>query len=160
MRNRNDSLFFNGEGYYDPTAGQALLNVLRQQRRRYVSWSGQPIYLCTDSSTCTSEDLRLLDRFCNFAILQGAHPVAPILFYSDLYDLRDRSQRSMVLKATRSWFRHASEIWILGKNNPFGLKQELQHVIRRGKTVRRFAETKSGHFYQTQCISTHMRGGT
>lgn len=34
MRNKYDSAFFNSEKYYDPTVGMALLNIIREEKKK------------------------------------------------------------------------------------------------------------------------------
>lgn len=159
MRHRNDTMMRNGEGYYDPTAGAALQNVMKQTTGKYVSWPGQLIYICTDSPTMSYADVQQLENLCIYATEQGAHPVAPLLFYSELYDLRDRVQRAHVQRLTRSWFRQCSEVWIIGDHRPYGLRKELMRAMRKGKTIRHFWENSKGEIYQTSAHIGAMDGG-
>mgnify|MGYP000097220816 CR=1 FL=1 len=79
MRDRKDLLQYNAEGYYDPTAGKALLNALRNRPIGFVRWMGQPIYICPGNDPKMISDTRLLRQFCRYAIGKGAHPTAPML---------------------------------------------------------------------------------
>ena len=64
MRDRKDLLQYNAEGYYDPTAGKALLNALRNRPIGFVRWMGQPIYICPGNDPKMISDTRLLRQFC------------------------------------------------------------------------------------------------
>jgi len=152
MRDKKNLLEYNAEGYYDPTAGTALLNILRARPAGYVKWLGQPIYLCPGDDPDLVGELRLLKRFCRYAASQGAHPLAPCLFYSEVYDLSDTVQIKPLLRWTRDWCKRASEIWVLGNAPMPEMRWDLKQALKHGKTIRFFTEDPEEGFRQLRVI--------
>ena len=152
MGNKNHSIMYNADGYYDPTAGLALRNVEKRMPNGYVQWLGQPIYICTSRPIYSEADVQYLERCCMFVARQGGHPIAPLLFYADIFDLTDASERKQILKWTRKWLKQASEIWVFDGEPPKHVKADIQQFIRKGKTIRFFDDNFDGHFTQTKTI--------
>ena len=152
MNSRRDLLMYNADGYYDPTAGFALKNAEKKMPNGYVRWFGQPIYISTPRQNSMDADTQYLERCCTFAAAQGAHPIAPLLFYADIFDLTDPQERKMILKWTRKWLRQASEIWIFDGAASRSIRSDIERSVRAGKTVRYFKTGIDGGFELVKTI--------
>lgn len=152
MYDRKQSLMYNADGYFDPTAGVALNHASKSRPNGFIKWIGQPVYICTSRPMSSDEDIQYLERCCAFAANQGAHPIAPLLFYSEIFDLSEESQRRQIYKWTRSWLRQASEIWVFDGEPPRQLAVDLQRSIRNGKAVRYFSTDQAGRFIQSRKV--------
>ena len=152
MRDRKDLLQYNAEGYYDPTAGKALLNALHNRPIGFVRWMGQPIYICPGNDPKMVSDTRLLRQFCRYAIGQGAHPTAPMLFYSGILDLSDVYQTRILLSRTRGWCKRASEIWVLGEVPMDDMRWDIKQSLKHGKVIRFFVPDAEEGFKQIKMI--------
>ena len=152
MRDKKELLEYNAEGYYDPTAGTALQNVMRSRPTGYIKWLGQPIYICPGDNPDLALELRPLKRFCRFAAGQGAHLLAPCLFYADVYDLSDLAEIKPLLRWTRDWCKRASEIWVLGNAPIPEMRWDLKQALKHRKTIRFFVEDPEIGFRQIRAI--------
>ena len=153
---RNDEFMYNSSGYFDPTAGFALRNLTEPKPKGYIRWFGQPVYICTSKPVESEEDIRFLENCCHFAAEQGAQPIAPILIYAEYFDMTDERMRRRVLNWTRSWLRHASEIWVFDGEPPMQLKTELERSVRCGKAIRYFTSTASGDFVMNRKVQNQL----
>ena len=158
MGNKRDSLLYNADGYYDPTAGESLKAIMSNSPSGFVRWRGQPVYICTPEVPTTEEQCTHLERFCRFVARQGAHPISPFLFYSEILDLTDRGHVRSVLRWTRGWLRRASEIWILGNSVPWNLRTEVNRAMSKGKAVR-FFQFDGRSFRQVRTLNDEQHGG-
>lgn len=159
MRDKKDLLEYNAEGYYDPTAGKALLNVLSGRPTGYIRWLGQPIYLCPGNDPKNACDTRLMRRFCQFAVGQGAHPTAPMLFYAGILDLSDGCQIRLLLRWTREWCKRASEIWVLGDAPMNEMRWDIKQALKHGKVIRFFTPDSEEGFQQVKMVDGIERLG-
>lgn len=158
MKDSKVSVLYNALKSYDPTAGCAL----KSRRNIFVKQRSLLVYICMSRSIESQEDFYFIDRCCRFAVEHGALPLAPLLFYADLYDLTEPQMQYQVLSWTRTWIRNAAEIWVFG-DKPLGpLKPEFDSFLNSGKIIRYFGETDSGDFTQNweirKCGSLIGRG--
>lgn len=69
---------FNPEGYYDPTAYQALTNIEEEKRKTRF----RPIvYVCSPYAGDTEKNTANVRRYCRFVVDKGSIPLAPQLFF-------------------------------------------------------------------------------
>ena len=141
-----DELMYNMSGYDDPTAGIALKHICKEKPSGYVSWVGQPIYICPTWEIRNEEDIDRLETCCRFAERQGAQPISPLLFYAGIVDITNESEQRKVLSWSRAWIRRVSEIWVFGGKPPQYIKIDLVHAVRRGKTIRYFSPDSKGSY--------------
>ena len=62
---------FNSEGYYDPTAHEAVCNIEKEARK----WRPL-VYICSPYSGDVDRNTEKARRYCRFAVDQGAIPLA------------------------------------------------------------------------------------
>ena len=152
MRDKKELLIYNSEGYYDPTAGNALQNVLRGRPNGFVRWMGQPIYLSPGDTPLLLYDNHQMQRFSRYAAAQGAHPLAPMMFYANVFDVTDLNQVKLLLRWTREWCKRASEIWVLGDAPMPELRWDIKQALKHGKIIRFFSEDAENEFRQIRMI--------
>ena len=72
-------MYKNQEGYADPTAGQALANIRREEKARlgYMPL----VYICSPYSGDTEENTEKARRYSRFAADAGTIPIAPHLLF-------------------------------------------------------------------------------
>lgn len=149
-------IMYNASGNYDPTAGFALKHVMKADNYP-VKWRGQPVYICPSKPIKTEEDFYRIDQYCRFAIKKGALPIAPLLFYADLYDLSEEDMQKQLLKWTRNWVKIASEIWVFDGETPSQLWDTFDKSLDFGKVIRYFGENDKGKLVQTREIREHSQ---
>lgn len=156
MQEKAYDVMFEKKDYSDPTAETAIRNILMSdKKKRLAKHPGQLVYICTKRPIRTEEDFYYIDRCCRFAVEQGVLPIAPLLFYADLYDATESRMQNRILGWTRPWIKNASEIWLFGGDTFAPLQYDFVKSDGLGKTIRYFDENTKGDFLQT-----HMTRGT
>ena len=128
---------YTGEGYYDPTAYEALTNIAREER--LVTHPYRPlVYICSPYAGDVPGNTKRALQFCRFAVKKGAIPFAPHLFYPQFMDERDKEQRELALFFGRIWLRKCDALWYFGDRITEGMARELQAAVHRGLKIRHF----------------------
>lgn len=82
----------NGEGYPDPTAGEALANIQNSEKQALRAF--RPIvYICSPYSGDVEGNVAAARRYCRFAVDQGYIPIAPHLLFPQFLDDSDPKER-------------------------------------------------------------------
>jgi hypothetical protein len=66
--------------YPDPTAWEAIANVMREQKRQERRWRPL-VYVASPYAGDTARNVRQAREHCRFAVAQGCIPLAPHLLY-------------------------------------------------------------------------------
>ena len=120
-------MYKNQEGYADPTAGQALANIRREEKARlgYMPL----VYICSPFRGDVEGNMRNARKYCAFALSRHALPIATHLLFPQFMGTKETPQVSEGMKKEISRAR-----W---RNIPvrhfkvFGLSlrdSELEHV--------------------------------
>lgn len=126
---------YNAEGYPDPTAAQALENVLREGKRYKPC-----VFICSPFTGDTEGNLKKAKEFMRFAVEQGTIPFAPHLLYPQVLDDADRRERELGLTFGLIWLGKCDELWVFGRHVSAGMEREIAKAKRRGMPVRYFTE--------------------
>lgn len=68
----------NAEGYHDPTACDALSNVIREERRKAYR---ALVFICSPYAGDMEGNARRAREYCRFAVAQNCIPLAPHLYF-------------------------------------------------------------------------------
>ena len=82
----------NAEGYYDPTAGEALLNIMREERKKA---NRALVYICSPYAGDIEGNARRAQTYCRFAVSQNYIPLAPHLYFPQFMDEDSLEERSL-----------------------------------------------------------------
>ena len=81
---------YNSEGYYDPTAYEAIRRIGQQKQ------PVKPIvYICSPYAGDVERNRKNAIRYCRFAVDHGAIPVAPHLFLPQF--MSEETERELAL---------------------------------------------------------------
>lgn len=128
---------YNPEGYLDPTAHDAIVNVLREQRRRpYMP----KVFISSPFAGDTKQNIKNARRYCAFAVRSGYIPFAPHLFYPQFLSDSDAKQRELGLFMGMVFLDGCKEIWVFGERISSGMRLEIDRARKRGLTLRFFTE--------------------
>ena len=128
---------FNAEGYYDPTAYDALTAI---ENAAKALRSFRPIvYICSPfpgEIDRQAEDARCFSRF---AVAMGYIPLAPSLLFPQFLDDNDPNERELAL-----FFRHVlmtkcAEVWVFGNHISSGMKAEIKRAKWKNIHLRYFS---------------------
>lgn len=119
-------LYRNAEGYYDPTAGEALSRICRRSYRPLV-------YVCSRFAGDVENNILAARRYCKFAVDNNAIPVAPHLLYPQF------TERSLGLFFGKVLMDKCDEVWIFSDGEySSGMRAEYERAVRKGYKIKYF----------------------
>ena len=88
---------FNAEGYFDPTAYEALTAIEKEAKQNAAF---RPVvYICSPLSGDISGNQEKARRYCRFAVDSGYIPLAPHLFFPQFMREDSQAERDLALFA-------------------------------------------------------------
>ena len=132
---------YNAEGYADPTAYEALMNIEREAQK---TCSFRPVvYVCSPLSGDVEGNQEAARRYCRYAVDSGYVPIAPHLFFPQFMDDADEQERSLALFMDIVLLSKCAELWVFGETVSKGMSIEIEKAKRKCKPIRYFtAECK------------------
>jgi hypothetical protein len=127
----------NSEGYPDPTAGEAVANVTREEKLK--EWK-PCVFICSPYAGDTRKNIQNALRYLKYAADNGAIPFAPHLLYPQVLNDNDPSQRELGMFFGMVWLCKCDELWAFGEVLSAGMKAEIDRAKRRGLRIRYFTE--------------------
>ena len=138
-------MYKNFEGYSDPTAGQAVGNLMREYkqqqrvkwRRQYEMKNRPKIYVASKYSGDVEANVAAAVDYCKYVISQNGIPVASHLLYPQMLDDNDPKERELGLMFGLSLLAICDEVWFFGNvSESVGVQQEIVEAKKLGKKVR------------------------
>lgn len=127
---------YNAEGYADPTAYEALMNLEQEEKAKFRY---RPVvYICSPYSGDTETNTERARRYCRFAVTEGCIPLAPHLFFPQFMDDGDRQERDLALFMDLVLLSKCAELWVFGTQFSPGMNREIAKAKRKGMTIRYF----------------------
>ena len=121
----------NKEGYPDPTAGEALARIQRQEQ------GYRPlVYICSPYSGDELGNTEKAKSYCRFAVDKGAIPFAPHLLFP-LF-MKEETERELALFMGQVILSRCDEIWVFGETLSSGMRDEIEKAKRKRMTIRCF----------------------
>ena len=126
----------NSEGYYDPTAYEALVKIEREARQAHAF---RPmVYICSPLSGSIAANQRSARRYCRFAVDGGYIPLAPHLYFPQFMDDGSGAERDLALFMDIVLLSKCSELWVFGERISQGMSIEIEKAKRKGQPIRWF----------------------
>ena len=128
----------NSEGYYDPTAYEALTKIKRaaKQARAFRPL----VYICSPLSGNIAANQRSARRYCRFAVDSGCIPLAPHLYFPQFMDDGNVAERDLALFMDIVLLSKCSELWVFGERISKGMSIEIEKAKRKGQPIRWFTD--------------------
>ena len=127
---------FNAEGYYDPTAYDALTNI---ERREKEARTFRPlVYICSPYSGDIERNTESARRYSRFAITQGYIPIAPHLLFPQFLDDTDPDERELGLFIGNVIMSKCAEVWVFGEYISSGMRGEINRAKQKNYRIRYF----------------------
>ena len=109
----------NSEGYYDPTAYEAMTLVEKEERALRAF---RPIvYICSPFSGDVEGNIASAQRFSRFAVDKGYIPIAPHLLFPQFMEESDPQQRRLGIFFGMVLQSKCKEVWVFGGNITKGM---------------------------------------
>lgn len=126
---------FNHEGYYDPTAYEALSTIESEERRARFR---PVVYVCSPFSGDPAGNAERARSYCRFAADSGYAPFAPHLFFPQFLDDGIPEERELGLFMAIIMLTKCAELWVFGEQITRGMAQEIRKAESRGMIIRYF----------------------
>lgn len=124
---------FNAEGYRDPTAFEAITNVVKEDKKSVY----RPLaYICSPYSSDVEANTEKARRYSRFAVDRGFIPLAPHLLYPQFLNDEVASDRDLGLFFGIVLLGKCSEVWVFGSNISSGMAAEIEKAKRKNLPIR------------------------
>lgn len=128
---------YNSEGYLDPTAHDAVVNVLKEQRKRpYMP----KVFISSPYAGDTEQNTLNARRYCAFAVKSGYIPFAPHLFFVQFLSDAVPEERELGVFMGMVFLDGCKEVWVFGERISPGMAREIARAEKRGIVIRHFNE--------------------
>ena len=127
----------NAEGYYDPTAGEALLNIMREERKKA---NRALVYICSPYAGDIEGNARRAQTYCRFAVSQNYIPLAPHLYFPQFMDEDSLEERSLGIAFGLVLQGRCRDVWVFGRRISKGMAVEIEKARERNLRLRYFTE--------------------
>ena len=134
---------FNHEGYFDPTAFEALSTIETEERRARFR---PVVYVCSPFSGDPAGNVEKAQHYCRFAVDSGYAPFAPHLFFPQFLDDGIPEERELGLFMAIIMLTKCAELWVFGEQITRGMAQEIRTAESRGMIIR---------YFTTDCEEIH-----
>jgi len=125
----------NSEGYYDPTAYEALTAVDKEAKKKPY----RPlVFICSPLAGDLEGNIQNARRYSRYAVEQGAIPFAPHLLYPQFMDDADRTQRELGIFFGLVLMGKCDQMWVFGGILSHGMKLEVIKAQKRGLPIKFF----------------------
>ena len=130
---------FNSEGYYDPTAYEAMSTVEKEERALRVF---RPIvYICSPYAGEIEKNVKAAQEYSRFAVEKGYIPIAPHLLFPQFLNDANPKERQLGLFFGNALMSNCSEVWVFGSRISAGMEAEINRAKWKNYRLRYFTET-------------------
>ena len=117
---------FNSEGYYDPTAYEALTAIEKEEKALRAF---RPIvYICSPCSGDVEANVFAAQKYSRFAVDNGYIPIAPHLLFPQFLNDDDPKERQLGLFFGNALMSKCSEVWVFGDSFSPGMEAEIRRA--------------------------------
>ena len=128
----------NAEGYYDPTAYEALTLI---EKEEHALRAFRPIvYICSPYAGVIEKNVKAARGYSRFAVDKGFIPVAPHLLFPQFMNDTDPQERELGLFFGNALMSKCSEVWVFGSNISAGMIAEIDRAKRKNQHIRYFTD--------------------
>ena len=141
-------MYINEEVYSDPTAGEAIGNILgrykKEQREKRAKQdalkSRKKAYIVSKYAGDTAANIKAARKYCRFAVAQKYIPIASHLLFPQFLNDTKYEEREIGLMYGLALLAQCQEVWVFGADFSEGMKAEIEEARKLGKRVRFFNE--------------------
>ena len=127
---------YNSEGYYDPTAYEALSAIEKEEQALRAF---RPIvYICSPYAGDVETNVDAARRYSRFAVEQGYIPVAPHLLFPQFLNEESPKERQLGLFFGNALMSKCSEVWVFGDHISPGMEAEIRRARWKNYRLRYF----------------------
>lgn len=128
----------NSEGYYDPTAYEALSNIEREAKA--VRTFRPVVYICSPLSGDMEGNQEKARAYCRFAVDTGYIPIATHIYFPQFMNEQSSRERNLALFMDTVLLTKCAELWVFGDIISRGMSVEIEKARRKGLPIRYFTK--------------------
>lgn len=129
---------YNSEGYYDPTAYEAL-SAIENEEQDFREFRPM-VYICSPFSGDIEKNVKAAQRYSRFAVDKGYIPIAPHLLFTQFLNDDNPSERKLGLLFGNALMSKCTEVWVFGSTISSGMDTEIKRAKRKNYRLRYFNE--------------------
>ena len=130
---------YNAEGYYDPTAYEAMIIIEKEERALRAF---RPIvYICSPYAGEMESNIKAAQKYSRFAVGKGYIPIAPHLLFPQFLNDADPAERKLGLFFGNALMSKCSEVWVFGERISAGMEAEIKRARWKNYRLRYFSES-------------------
>lgn len=130
---------YNAEGYYDPTAYEAMTIIEKEERALRAF---RPIvYICSPYAGEMESNIKAAQKYSRFAVGKGYIPIAPHLLFPQFLNDADPAERKLGLFFGNALMSKCSEVWVFGERISTGMEAEIKRARWKNYRLRYFSES-------------------
>lgn len=129
---------YNSEGYYDPTAYEAM-TVIEKEERALRAF--RPIvYICSPFSGDVESNVKAAQGYSRYAVDKGYIPITPHLLFPQFLNDNNPDERQLGLFFGNALMSKCSEVWVFGSIISAGMEAEIKRAKWKNYRLRYFTE--------------------
>lgn len=126
----------NAEGYYDPTAYEAIKNVSKNEETE----NRNIVYICSPLRGDIDRNQRKACGYCRFVASKGYIPVAVHLLFPQFMDDYNEAERKQAMRMSLELLSRCDELWCFGINPTEGMQLELDFAKKYRIDIKYFTD--------------------
>ena len=125
----------NAEGYYDPTAYNALTKIMKDERKAAYK---PLVYICSPYSGNVELNVINARSYCRYAIDNKCIPIAPHLLFPQFMNDDEEKDRELAMFMNMVLLSKCDELWVFGNVVSKGMGQEIEKAEKKKMKIRYF----------------------
>ena len=129
---------YNHEGYPDPTAYGAFVNIEKEIKE--LQKPRPMIYICSPYAGNVERNVENARKYSRFAVKQGVMPITPHLLFTQFLNDDDYRERQLGMGFGNTILSKCQEVWVFGTTISVGMKAEIKSAKWHNKVIKYFNE--------------------
>lgn len=129
---------YNSEGYYDPTAYEALMTI--EKDAKALRAFRPVVYICSPLAGDMEQNQEKTRTYCRYAVDSGFIPIAPHIYFTQFMNDNSKKERDLALFMDIVLLSKCAELWVFGSTITNGMSIEIEKAKRKGQLIRYFTE--------------------
>lgn len=129
---------YNSEGYYDPTAYEALMTI--EKDAKALRAFRPVVYICSPLAGDMEQNQEKTRTYCRYAVDSGFIPIAPHIYFTQFMNDNSKEERDLALFMDIVLLSKCAELWVFGSTITNGMSIEIEKAKRKGQLIRYFTE--------------------
>lgn len=98
------------------------------------------VYICSPYRGDVDYNVAKGQFYCQFAVKQGALPIAPHIYFTQFLDDNELEERKLGLEMGQDMMKQCNEFWVFGSKMSEGMNGEIKAAEQIGLPVVHFTD--------------------